>query len=52
MSARRAFAEEMAKYNVSGYVIDGLHTNGPEAEEIDFSTIKSIIMECFVSAYS
>lgn len=50
INARHAFAAEMAKYDVSGYVIEGLHTNGPEAEDIEFSSIEGVIAESLVSS--
>lgn len=46
LHARRVFSEEMAQYDVAGYVLDGLHTNGAEAEKIKFDTIEPVIKEC------
>ncbi|XP_034232936.1 queuine tRNA-ribosyltransferase accessory subunit 2 [Thrips palmi] len=44
--ARRAFLEELSKYDVFGYVLDGLHNNGPEVENIKFISVESIVTEC------
>lgn len=46
ISARRAFAEEIRTYDVFGYVLDGLHTNGPEVENIKFISVESVVTEC------
>lgn len=48
INARRAFAEEVSKYDVCGYVLDGLHTNGPEVENIDFVSVEPVVTECLV----
>lgn len=46
------FTEEIASYDVSGFVLDGLHTNGPEAEKIRYSHIKTVITACVVGNIS
>lgn len=48
INSRRAFAEEISKYDVFGYVLDGLHTNGPEVENIKFISVESVVTECLV----
>lgn len=48
IQARRVFTEEIASYDVSGFVLDGLHTNGPEVEKIRYSHIQPVITACVV----
>lgn len=42
---RKKSAEETAKRDVQGFIIDGFHVNGPDVENIDFSKIKPILVE-------
>lgn len=43
LDARQEVMEEIGKYNeIKGYVIDGLHNNGPEVEFIPFEQIKKV----------
>lgn len=46
LNARRLISEEMAVYNVDGYVFDGFHTNGQTVESIPCNAVEPIIREC------
>ncbi|XP_049812703.1 queuine tRNA-ribosyltransferase accessory subunit 2 [Schistocerca nitens] len=43
--ARQESARAASQHPVSGFVIDGLHTNGPDVEKITFSSIREVIQE-------
>lgn len=50
LSARRDAARKMAACPAAqGYVIDGLHNNGPSVEDISYKTIRPVINETLVS---
>ncbi|XP_067009590.2 queuine tRNA-ribosyltransferase accessory subunit 2 [Anabrus simplex] len=40
---RKACAKEISQSPVSGFVIDGLHCNGPEVENLSFEDVKTVI---------
>lgn len=42
---RKKSAEETAKRDVHGFVIDGFHVNGSDVEHLDFSKIKPILID-------
>lgn len=46
LHARKTFTEEISKYDVCGYVLDGLHTNGPDAECVKFDAIDPVVKVC------
>ncbi|KAK3919853.1 Queuine tRNA-ribosyltransferase accessory subunit 2 [Frankliniella fusca] len=46
LNARRTTSEEMAGYDVDGYVFDGFHTNGATAEIISCDTLEPLVREC------
>lgn len=43
--ARQESARVASQHPVSGFVIDGLHTNGPDTEKLTFSNLKEVVEE-------
>ncbi|XP_011315320.1 queuine tRNA-ribosyltransferase subunit QTRTD1 homolog [Fopius arisanus] len=43
LRAREVSANFLREKNLEGYVIDGLHVNGPEVQNISFETIKEVV---------
>nr|CAD7411866.1 unnamed protein product [Timema cristinae] len=49
LTSREASAKMLSSCNVAGFVIDGLHNNGPDVELLPFEKIKPAIQETVVS---
>lgn len=45
---RKKSAEIISTKDVDGYIINGLHNNGPEVETIDFNEVRPVIKEVLV----
>ena len=42
-------AKYLANSSVFGYVIDGLHNNGPDVEHLTFGDVKPVLEETLVT---
>jgi hypothetical protein len=49
VGGREMSAKYLANSSVFGYVIDGLHNNGPDVEHLTFGDVKPILKETLVT---
>jgi queuine tRNA-ribosyltransferase subunit QTRTD1 len=49
IEGRAKSAKYLSNSPVFGYVIDGLHKNGPDVEKLTFGDVKPILEECLVT---
>lgn len=45
MKARTKSAKEVVAREVDGFLLDGFHCNGPDSEQLQFSSIKTVLAE-------
>jgi queuine tRNA-ribosyltransferase subunit QTRTD1 len=49
IGGREESAKDLANSPVFGYVIDGLHSNGPDVEQLTFEDVKPILEASLVN---
>lgn len=49
VEGREMSAKYLANRSVFGYVIDGLHNNGPDVENLTFGDVKTVLEETLVT---
>lgn len=49
IEGREKSAKYLANSPVFGYVIDGLHKNGPDVEQLNFEDVKPVLEESLVT---